>query len=221
MFDGVTTDNLHRAVVKSIADLITANEPDYAKMAARAAMFGIRKEVYGQFEPMHFPLFVKSMVSKGLYDEAILRDYDDYELDVMSEAINHGLDMTYEYAAVKQLEGKYLVQNRVTGELYETPQMANMMISACLFSRYPKDTRMDYVLRFYDHLSTFKISPADTDHGRYAYAYPSVLVLRADLCRRLSGLHQCGGFGDRQVRFPACWHRPERVRHPCDRLYDS
>ena len=156
--DGVTTTDLHEAVVKTIADLISADSPDYAQMAARAAMFGIRKEAYGQFEPMHFPLYVKSMVSRGLYDEAILRDYDDYELDVMAEAINHGLDLIYAYAAVKQLEGKYLVQNRVTGQIYETPQMANMMISACLFSNYPKSTRMDYVLRFYEYLSTFKIS---------------------------------------------------------------
>lgn len=156
--DGVLTSDIHKAVVKTIADLISAEEPDYAIMAARAAMFGIRKEVYGQFEPMHFPLFVKSMVSRGLYDEAILKDYDEYELDVMGDAINHGLDMTYEWAGVQQLQGKYLVQNRVTGELYESPQMANMMISACLFSHYEKSIRMDYVLRFYDALSTFKIS---------------------------------------------------------------
>lgn len=158
MYDGIPTADVHGAVVKTIADLISAEEPDYARMAARADMFGIRKEVYGSFEPMHFSLFVKSMVSRGLYDEAILKDYDDYELDVMGEAINHGLDMTYSYAAVQQLKGKYLVQNRVTHQLYESPQMANMMIAACLFSRYDKAIRMDYVLRFYDALSTFKIS---------------------------------------------------------------
>lgn len=158
LYDGVTTSEVHKAVVKTMADLISAEEPDYAKMAARAAMFGVRKEVYGDFEPMHFPLFVKSMVSRGLYDGAILKDYDDYELDVMGDKINHGLDMTYEWAGVQQLQGKYLVQNRVTHQLYESPQMANMMISACLFSRYDKDIRMDYVLRFYDALSTFKIS---------------------------------------------------------------
>lgn len=158
LHDGVTTKELHEAVVKSAADLISVQEPDYQYLAARLAMFGIRKQVYGQFEPMHFPLFVKSMVSRGLYDAAILKDYSEAELEEMADAINHGLDMTYAYAAVKQLEGKYLVQNRVTGEIYETPQMANMMISACLFSNYPKDTRMDYVLRFYDYLSTFKIS---------------------------------------------------------------
>lgn len=158
VFDGVSTKDLHRAVVKAIADLITADEPDYAKMAARAAMFGIRKEVYGQFEPMYFPLYVKHMVSKGLYDEQILMDYDDYSLDLMAEAIVHDRDLSYEYAAVKQLEGKYLLQDRVDGHLFETPQMANMMISACLFSKYPRDTRMDYVLKFYEYLSTFKIS---------------------------------------------------------------
>lgn len=158
MVDGVRTDELHGAVVKTIADLISEEEPEYAIMAARAAMFGIRKEVYGQFEPMHFPLYVKSMVSRGLYDEAILKDYDESELEVMGKVINHGLDMTYAYAGVQQLQGKYLVQNRVTGELYETPQMANMMIAACLFSRYDKNIRMGYVLSFYDALATFKIS---------------------------------------------------------------
>lgn len=158
MVDGVSTDELHAAVVKTAADLISAEEPDYAYLAARLDMFGIRKKVYGQFEPMHFPLYVKSMVSRGLYDEAILKDYDEYELDVMSEAIKHERDLSYAWAAVQQLKGKYLVQNRVTGELYETPQMANMMIAACLFSRYEKSIRLDYVLRFYEALSTFKIS---------------------------------------------------------------
>lgn len=158
MHDGVSTEDLQRAVVKSIADLISVDYPDYQYMAARAALFDIRKKAFGQFEPPHFPHYVKSMVSRGLYDAAILKDYSDYELDVMGENINHGLDMTYAYAAMKQLEGKYLLQNRTNGKIYESPQMANMMISACLFSQYPKDTRMDYVLRFYDHLSTFKIS---------------------------------------------------------------
>lgn len=156
--DGVHTDELHRAVVKSISDLISETEPDYAKMAARAGMFGIRKEVYGQFEPIHFNPFVKSMVSRGLYDKQILQDYDEYELDVMNDAIRHERDMNYEYAAFKQLEGKYLLQDRVSNQLFESPQMANMMISAVLFSRYEKKIRMGYVLRFYEALSTFKIS---------------------------------------------------------------
>lgn len=158
VYDGVSTKDLHRAVVKAAADLISADEPDYQYMAARLAMFDIRKQVYGQFEPPAFPSYVKHMVARGLYDAAILKDYTPYELDQMSEMINHDLDMTYAYAAVKQLEGKYLVQHRVTGELYETPQMANMMISACLFSRYPDSTRMQYVQKFYEYLSTFKIS---------------------------------------------------------------
>ena len=158
LHNGIQTADVHKAVVKTIADLITADEPDYAQMAARAAIFGIRKEVYGQFEPMYFSHFVKFMVSRGLYDEAILKTYSDYELDQMSEAINHGLDMTYAWAGVQQLQGKYLVQNRVTGQIYESPQMANMMIAACLFSNYDSDIRMDYVLRFYNALATFKIS---------------------------------------------------------------
>ena len=66
--------------------------------------------------------------------------------------------MLFAYAAIKQLEGKYLVQNRVTGEIYESPQFLYMLVAACLFSRYPQATRLDYVKRFYDACSTFKIS---------------------------------------------------------------
>ncbi|MCE1915200.1 ribonucleotide-diphosphate reductase subunit alpha, partial [Enterobacter hormaechei] len=94
----------------------------------------------------------------GKYDKHLLADYSKEEFEQMNEFIDHWRDMNFSYAAVKQLEGKYLVQNRVTGEIYESAQFLYILVAACLFSGYPKETRLDYIRRFYDAASTFKIS---------------------------------------------------------------
>lgn len=98
------------------------------------------------------------MVELGKYDNHLLEDYTEEEFKQMDSFIVHDRDMTFSYAAVKQLEGKYLVQNRVTGEIYESAQFLYILVAACLFSNYPRETRLDYVKRFYDAVSTFKIS---------------------------------------------------------------
>lgn len=98
------------------------------------------------------------MVKMGKYDKHLLADYSKEEFEQMDEFIDHWRDMNFSYAAVKQLEGKYLVQNRVTGEIYESAQFLYILVAACLFSSYPKETRLDYIRRFYDAASTFKIS---------------------------------------------------------------
>ena len=98
------------------------------------------------------------MVELGKYDTHLLEDYTEEEFEQMNGFIDHWRDMNFSYAAVKQLEGKYLVQNRVTGEIYESAQFLYILVAACLFSNYPRDTRLDYVKRFYDAVSTFKIS---------------------------------------------------------------
>ena len=93
----------------------------------------------------------------GKYDKHLLEDYTQAEFEELNGYLDHWRDMDFSYAAVKQLEGKYLVQNRVTGEIYESPQFLYILVAACLFSKYPKDTRLDYIKRFYDAVSTFKI----------------------------------------------------------------
>lgn len=98
------------------------------------------------------------MVEMGKYDNHLLEDYTEEEFKQMDTFIDHDRDMTFSYAAVKQLEGKYLVQNRVTGEIYESAQFLYILVAACLFSNYPRETRLQYVKRFYDAVSTFKIS---------------------------------------------------------------
>ncbi len=157
-YDGIRTADIHETVIKATADLISEQSPDYQYMAARLAIFHLRKKAYGQFEPPHLYQHVARLVDMGKYDKHLLTDYTQAEFEELNEHLDHWRDMNFSYAAVKQLEGKYLVQNRVTGEIYESPQFLYILVAACLFSKYPKDTRLSYIKRFYDEVSTFKIS---------------------------------------------------------------
>ncbi|MGL5608626.1 MAG: class 1a ribonucleoside-diphosphate reductase subunit alpha, partial [Aeromonas veronii] len=157
-YDGIRTADIHETIIKATADLISEQTPDYQYMAARLAIFHLRKKAYGQFEPPHLYQHVARLVDMGKYDKHLLEDYTQAEFEELNTHLDHWRDMDFSYAAVKQLEGKYLVQNRVTGEIYESPQFLYILVAACLFSKYPKDTRLDYIKRFYDAVSTFKIS---------------------------------------------------------------
>ncbi|HCF79656.1 MAG TPA: ribonucleoside-diphosphate reductase subunit alpha [Glaciecola sp.] len=157
-FDGISTEVIHETLIKSAADLISTESPDYQYLAARLAIFHLRKKAYGQFEPPALFDHVKSMVERGKYDEHLLTDYTNAEFAEMDSYLDHWRDMNFSYAAVKQLEGKYLVQNRVSGDIYESAQFLYILVAACLFANYPKETRLDYIKRFYDATSLFKIS---------------------------------------------------------------
>ena len=157
-YNGIRTDDIHETIIKAAADLISQDTPDYQYLAARLTIFHLRKIAYGEFEPPHLYDHVKKLTEAGKYDRHIIADYSREEFDELNAYIDHSRDMTFSYAAVKQLEGKYLVQNRVTRQIYETPQFLYILVAMCLFSKYPKETRLDYVKRFYDAVSTFKVS---------------------------------------------------------------
>lgn len=157
-YDGIKTADIHETIIKAAADLISKETPDYQYMAARLAVFHLRKKAYGQFEPPKLYDHVVQMVETKRYDAHILADYSKEEIDQIDSFIDHNRDMNFSYAAVKQLEGKYLVQNRVTGQIYESAQFLYILVAACLFANYPKATRLDYLRRFYDAVSLFKIS---------------------------------------------------------------
>ncbi|GGZ33580.1 ribonucleoside-diphosphate reductase [Shewanella chilikensis] len=157
-YDGIPTEAIHETIIKAAADLISPDSPDYQFLAARLAVFHLRKKAFGQFEPPKLYDHISKLVAMGKYDKHLLEDYSREELDVLDSYIDHWRDMNFSYAAVKQLEGKYLVQNRVTHEVYESAQFLYILVAACLFARYPKETRLQYVKDFYDAVSTFKIS---------------------------------------------------------------
>lgn len=157
-YDGIKTTDIHETLIKSAADLISAQTPDYQYLAARLAIFHLRKKAFGQFEPPRLYRHVVKLVEEKKYDQHLVNDYSEAEFDHMEAFVDHSRDMTFSYAAVKQLEGKYLVQNRVTGQYYESPQMLYVLIGASLFAGYPKETRLDYIERFYHAVSTFRLS---------------------------------------------------------------
>ncbi|MCF6777688.1 ribonucleoside-diphosphate reductase subunit alpha [Thiotrichales bacterium 19X7-9] len=158
IYEGMKTADIHAIIIKTAADLISEDTPDYQYMAARLLIFHLRKLAYGQFEPPHIYDHVENLVKLGKYDKHLLEDYQKDEFDQMQAHIDHWRDMNFTYAAVNQMQGKYLVQNRVSGEIYESPQMLYMLVSASLFSKEDKTKRMSYVLSFYDAISQFKIS---------------------------------------------------------------
>ena len=157
-YNGIRTDDIHETIIKAAADLISQETPDYQYLAARLAIFHLRKIAYGQFEPPHLFAHVGKLTEEGKYDRHLLADYSRAEFDELNDYLDHERDMTFSYGAVKQLEGKYLVQNRVSRQIYETPQFLYMLVAMCLFAKYPQATRLAYVKKFYDAVSTFKIS---------------------------------------------------------------
>ena len=157
-FDGIKTEDIHETIIKSAADLISTDVPDYQYLAARLAIFHLRKKAFKSFTPPPLIDHVKKLTDLGIYDKDILKKYNASEFKELDNYIDHWRDMNFSYAAVKQLEGKYLVQNRVTGEIHESPQMLYMLVGMCLFQEYKGKSRLNIVKRFYDAASTFKIS---------------------------------------------------------------
>lgn len=157
-YDKISTEDIQSTLIKSAADLISVDFPDYQYMAARLVVFNLRKKVYGRFEPPTLLEHVTKNTVKGVYDKHILEDYSESEFDELNKYIKHENDMKFAYAGIMQMEGKYLVQNRVTKEVYETPQFLYMLVGMCLFSKYEAKKRMKYVKAFYDETSKFKLS---------------------------------------------------------------
>lgn len=157
-YEGIKTRDIHETIIKAAADLISENTPDYQYLAARLAIFHLRKIAYGQFNPPSLFNQVKTLTDNGKYDAHILADYSREEFDELNDYLDHNRDLNLAYAAVEQMAGKYLVQDRVTKTVFESPQFLYMLVGMCLFANYDKAERLGFVKRFYDATSQFKIS---------------------------------------------------------------
>lgn len=158
MFDGVTTRAIHETLIKAASDLISVKNPDYQYAAARLLLFKIRKEAYGDFQPYDLFHQIHLNVGNGRYDRHLLEDYSREEIAYLNDKIVHDRDFDYTYAAMRQYEDKYLVKHRVTGEIYESPQMALMLIAMGLLSQEDKATRLDRIVDLYENVSLMKVS---------------------------------------------------------------
>ena len=157
-FDKIASEDIQETLIKSAADLISEESPNYQYVAGRLINYHLRKQVYNTFTPPCLCDIIQNNIDAGFYDAEFTELYTKAEIDILNEYIKHDRDEVLTYAAMEQFRGKYLVQNRSTGEIFETPQVAYMMIAATLFSKYPTETRMSYVKAYYDAISTFKIS---------------------------------------------------------------
>jgi ribonucleoside-diphosphate reductase alpha chain len=157
-FESIATEDIQETLIKSAADLISEETPNYQYVAGRLINYHLRKQVYGTFEPPCLCDIIQDNIDAGFYDSEFTELYTKDEINELNSHIKHERDEVLTYAAMEQFRGKYLVQNRATGKIFETPQVAYMMIAATLFSKYPAETRMSYVKAYYDAISTFKIS---------------------------------------------------------------
>ena len=159
-YDGIRTRDIQEILVRSANDLITLDNPNYQYVAARLLLYGLRKGVYGG-HPDYRPFtvdHVKNCIDKGVYDPTILDAYSEEEWQTIDSYIDNDRDNLYTYAGLRQVVDKYLVQDRSTGEVFETPQQMYIMIAATLFQRYPIDTRLSYIKKYYDAISKHRVN---------------------------------------------------------------
>lgn len=159
LYDGITTKEIQEILIKSASDLISLDNPNYQFVAARLLLFYIRKSLYGKIKDHpSFYEHIQNCVSLNVYDSSILTWYTEDELDNLGSHIDHNRDYLFTYAGIRQVVDKYLVQDRSTGKIYETPQFMYMMIAATGFAKYPQNTRLSYVKKYYDAISKHKIN---------------------------------------------------------------
>ena len=156
-YDGIKTKDIQETLIKASADLISEDTPGYQYVAGRLINYHLRKEVYGVFDIPHLRDHIHNVISAGYYDKDIEEWYSPADLDYLNGILNHDRDFQIAYVGMEQFRGKYLIKNRSTGKIYETPQMAYMLIAMVLFRNYKED-RLKWVKDLYDATSNFEIS---------------------------------------------------------------
>lgn len=158
-YDGITTAEIQEILIRSASDLIDLEHPNYQFVASRLLLFSVRKSLYGRMRELpKLEDHIHTCVLHKVYDNAIYEKYSLEEITKADEWIDHDRDLLFTYAGLRQVVDKYLVQDRSNGQVYETPQFMYMMIALTMFAEYPKDTRMDYVHRYYNAISKHKIN---------------------------------------------------------------
>lgn len=157
-YDKIKTSDLMETSIKAAADLISEESPGYQYVAGRLINYHLRKEVYGRYEPTSLFEHIKKVVALGYYDPDIMSSYSESDIAYLNQALDHRRDFNIAYVGMEQFRGKYLIKNRVTGQIYETPQMAYMLIAMTLFRKYDPHVRLKWVTDFYDAISEFEIS---------------------------------------------------------------
>ena len=158
-YDGISTKEIQEILIRSASDLIDLDAPNYQYVAARLLLFSLRKQLYGvQFDHPTLFAHINKCVEQEVYDGEVLHKYTQEEIDGLGEYLDHERDFLFTYAGLRQVTDKYLVQDRSTGEIYETPQFMYMMIAITIFQNYPHENRITYIKKYYDAISRHKIN---------------------------------------------------------------
>jgi len=158
-YDGITTGEIQEILIRSASDLIDLDHPNYQFVAARLLLFALRKSLYGKMRELpHLEQHIYVCVNQQVYDNDIFNKYSKEEIDKVNSFIDHDRDFLFTYAGLRQVVDKYLVQDRSSGGVYETPQFMYIMIALTIFAEYPKETRLNYVRKYYDAISKHKIN---------------------------------------------------------------
>jgi ribonucleoside-diphosphate reductase alpha chain len=158
-YNGITTGEIQEILIRSASDLIDLDHPNYQYVAARLLLFSVRKQLYGKMKELPtLEQHIIDCVSAEVYDSDIYNKYSIEEIEKADSYIDHDRDYLFTYAGLRQVVDKYLVQDRSSGGVYETPQFMYMMIALTIFAEYPKETRLSYVKRYYDAISKHKIN---------------------------------------------------------------
>ena len=157
-YDGIKTTDIQETLIKAAADLISEESPGYQYVAGRLINYHLRKQIYGEYNIPNLAAHIDNVVTAGYYDKDIKEWYSIDDLVILNSYIDHKRDFSIAYVGMEQFRGKYLIKNRSTSQVYETPQFAYMLIAMVLFRNYPKETRLKWVKDLYDATSTFEIS---------------------------------------------------------------
>lgn len=158
-YDGIKSKDIHMVLVNSASYMISSKTPNYQYVAGKLLSHYLRKEVFGNIKSFpHLSKIIKKNVDVGVYDPKILEWYSEEEIDTINDFLKHDRDFEFSHAGLKQLMDKYLIQNREDKTIYETPQIMFALIAMTLFRSYSSDKRLQYVRKFYNAISTFKIN---------------------------------------------------------------
>ena len=189
-YDGITTREIDEITLRAVVDLIDVeSNPDvghinYQYVAGKQRLSMLRKDVYGSYEVPNLFEIVKRNVAIGLYTKELLEWYSEADWQRMDEMLDHEKDEQYSYAAIEQLIEKYLVRNRATKEIYETPQVRYMIAAATVFHKEePNSARMKYIKEYYNAASDglFTLAtPVLAGLGTPTKQFSSCVLIRSD-----------------------------------------
>lgn len=156
--DNISTRDIHEVLIESASNLISIQKPNYQYVAGRLLNYQLRKDVWGGRHAPRLIDVIHTGIKRKIYDPIILEKFTEEEINKIGEFIDHDRDLIFTYAGIKQLCDKYLIKNRITDVIYETPQFAYILIACYGFINYKQETRLDYIKRFYNAISKHKIN---------------------------------------------------------------